>query len=594
MKKVFAALLFICIYHVTVSQVIPDSLRTGWSNAGLQSFFVDTTNVIDVTSFGAAGDGITNDFPAIASAINSIAGHSGIVFFPPGTYLLNSALNLPDSAVLKGAGSGQTTLTFNLGGVTGNCINVIASQPYPFYPVQGGFQKGSFKIICDSAMNFNAGDFAELREANGAWDTSPQPWADHAVGQIVKVTSVIGDTIFIEHALRIDYDSSLNVEIRKTSMRSNVSIQCMHIIRTDSTAPSVNYGIYFSYAGNCLVRGVEMERTIGALILAEASMALEITGNYFHHAYEYTGSSTKGYGVVMAKHSGENKIENNIFRHLRHAMLVTHGANGNVYSYNYSIEPTRSEFPTDLGGDISLHGFYPFSNLFEGNICQNLMIDQANGPSGPFNTFFRNRVELYGIVISSGTVTTDRNNFVGNDITGTGLGQGQYILTGASHFTYGNNDNGVIEPPGTNVLNDTSYYLSSLPSFWNITEAFPNIGTPNPVTGQNIPSRQRFISGNNFTLCGPDVIAAIIQWQYGADVTIFPNPVAGELRIKDAELRIKEIEIYNVFGERVFSENQEPGGENQVVMNVSSLKPGVYFVRVTTDTEISVAKFVKE
>ncbi|HLG34442.1 MAG TPA: glycosyl hydrolase family 28-related protein, partial [Bacteroidia bacterium] len=390
-KKIISVLFLVLLYGAACAQVIPDSLRAEWSYAGLQNFYVDTNNVADVTTFGATGNGTTNDYPAVLAAINSLSGNSGIVYFPPGNYLLNSTINLPDSVVLKGASSAQTTLTFNFGGATGNCINVQASQPHPFYPVQSGYGKDSFRILCDSAMNFAAGDYAELRQQNGAWDTNPASWADYSVGQMLKVTGIDGDTIFLEHALRIDYDSGLNVEIRRVNMRSNVSVQCMHIVRTDSTAPSVNYGIYFYYAANCLVRGVELEHTIGSLIAAEFSTALEITGSYFHHAYDYSGTSTKGYGVTVASHTGESKIENNIFRHLRHAMSVKQGANGNVYSYNYSIEPTRTEFPTDLGGDISLHGHYAFSNLFEGNICQNLMIDQAWGPSGPFNTFFRNR-----------------------------------------------------------------------------------------------------------------------------------------------------------------------------------------------------------
>ncbi|HLG34079.1 MAG TPA: T9SS type A sorting domain-containing protein, partial [Bacteroidia bacterium] len=208
----------------------------------------------------------------------------------------------------------------------------------------------------------------------------------------------------------------------------------------------------------------------------------------------------------------------------------------------------------------------------------------------------RNRVELYGIVISPGTVNTDRNNFVGNDITGTGSGHGQYILPGAMHFTYGNNDNGTILPPGTNVLNDTTYYLNASPTFWNITEPFPNIGTPNPVTGQNNPARQRFLSGSNFTLCGPDVINVGVisaQHQNSFHTLIYPNPVTNEFTIQNSKFTIESIDVYDVVGARVknLTPFPSPGGEGRSAsIDVSMLSPGIYFVAVRDEKNNLVTK----
>jgi hypothetical protein len=67
------------------AQIIPDSLRTDWSYAGLQNFYVDTSNVVNVLNFGAAGNGISNDYAAIVNAVNSLNGNSGIVYFPAGS-----------------------------------------------------------------------------------------------------------------------------------------------------------------------------------------------------------------------------------------------------------------------------------------------------------------------------------------------------------------------------------------------------------------------------------------------------------------------------------------------------------------------------
>ena len=81
-RKTYTTILLLSVSVYLHAQVITDSIRVDWSYAGLVNNYVDTTNVADVTSFGATGNGTTNDYTSVMSAINSLAGHSGIVFFP--------------------------------------------------------------------------------------------------------------------------------------------------------------------------------------------------------------------------------------------------------------------------------------------------------------------------------------------------------------------------------------------------------------------------------------------------------------------------------------------------------------------------------
>ncbi len=67
--------------------------------------------------YGAVGDGVTNDTPAVAAAIAAAnAAGGGTVFFPPGTYLLEEdagaciVMTSVDNITLCGAGVGCTTL----------------------------------------------------------------------------------------------------------------------------------------------------------------------------------------------------------------------------------------------------------------------------------------------------------------------------------------------------------------------------------------------------------------------------------------------------------------------------------------------------
>ena len=79
------------------------------------------------------------------------------------------------------------------------------------------------------------------------------------------------------------------------------------------------------------------------------------------------------------------------------------------------------------------------------------------------------------------------------------------------------------------------------------------------------------------------------------NVLIFPNPTENELRIHPnaigTELRIESIEIYNVFGEKVYSETIS-GTQKEI--NIKTLAAGIYFVKVKSEKEERVAMFVKQ
>src|SRR5690625_4114687 len=68
---------------------------------------------VNVKTFGAKGDGKTNDTIAIDNAINSI--DRGTIFFPPGIYIVDHrlnqrAVNLKTNINVVGSGVGSTTI----------------------------------------------------------------------------------------------------------------------------------------------------------------------------------------------------------------------------------------------------------------------------------------------------------------------------------------------------------------------------------------------------------------------------------------------------------------------------------------------------
>lgn len=492
--------LILCAYCLCgMAQVIPVDQRVDWTNVGYQGTIPNPATVLNVMDYGAVADGVTDDHGAIAAAINALGGSAGVVFLPTGVYLLNSTFSLPAGTVLRGEGSDATFLKFDLSSSGYTCINVGGSAPGSFVNVTGGLTKESNTLTLADASQFALGDYAELLQDNGAWDTNPATWASNSVGQIVKITAISGNTLTIEQPLRIDYDLTLNPRIRKIVPKQNVGIECLNIERVADVSTGAGYNIYFNMAANCWVKGIESNKSVGSHIILNACTNIEVTGNYIHHSFIYNGSGTRGYGVTLIHHSGQNLIENNIFQHLRHAMSVKQGANGNVLAYNYALETNRSEFINDYGGDISLHGHYAFANLFEGNVVQNLMIDDYWGPTGPYNAYFRNRVEWYGIVVTS--PSSVGQNFVGNEITSSVIFHGMYNLAGTATVEYGNNVRGSIMPSGTEVLDDVSYYLTATPEFWEVADCFPSVGVPNVIDVGKLPAKARFESGGLRTVC---------------------------------------------------------------------------------------------
>lgn len=478
------------------AQVIPLQQRVDWSHAGYPGNVPQPEKIVNIMDFMAAGNGMVNDQPAISKAIASFQGNPGVVYFPAGIYLLQSPITVPSHIVLRG--QGNTSRLHFAHSSTG--LSISGKFGSNFVSVLSGYEKDSQSIVLDDASLFQPGDYAEIRQKNGEWDTKPASWATFSVGQIVRIEKIEQNILYLETPLRISYAASLSPEIRKILPAENAGIEMLYLERTDTSTTGTGHNISFNLAVKCWVKAIESNKSQGSHCMIGQSSQVEITGCYFHHAYKYDGGGTRGYGVTLNNHAGQCLIENNIFRYLRHAMMTKHGANGNVFSYNYSIEPYRNgdwEFPQDFPGDISLHGHFSYGNLFEGNIVQTIFIDQTWGPSGPYNTIFRNRAELYGIIMTSDQ--TSHQNFVGNEVTKKGILYGKYVLTGIGHFAYANNILGNIQPNAVSTLSDNSYYLAERPCFWNLPQ-WPCIGIPYSINSYSIPARERYLSGKNFTI----------------------------------------------------------------------------------------------
>ncbi len=231
-----------------------------------------------------------------------------------------------------------------------------------------------------------------------------------------------------------DNKNCINVGSNTETMEK-VGIEDLWIVRQDnSDSANTNTGnnIHFSHTNNCWVIGVESTTPVTSHIRMIESNHNYVAGCYFDNAHRH-GDGGQGYGAFIEYNSHHILVENNIFRRLRHSMVVQNGAHHNVFGYNTvkksentSIEdwgpdgvaPWMENFakwimssivPGDYTGDLICHGessqHYggpyegPYENLFEGNVCNSIQIDSFWGQNKKHNTFFRNKSSKYGIAI---------------------------------------------------------------------------------------------------------------------------------------------------------------------------------------------------
>ena len=69
----------------------------------------------NVQDFGAVGNGTTDDSAAIQAAINSFGSNAGTVYFPQGSYLVATAINLDDKRGIRLVGTGALLISNNPG-----------------------------------------------------------------------------------------------------------------------------------------------------------------------------------------------------------------------------------------------------------------------------------------------------------------------------------------------------------------------------------------------------------------------------------------------------------------------------------------------
>lgn len=423
-RKIFIGLLAAIMpisFATAATGFIPSSRSIDWSQAGIPGGIPSASWPVAATLSPSGG---ADDSVAIQNAINAAPARSVIVL-NPGTYKLyrsskvcqgksddyasgvyEAGLCLTDKSIaLRGAGPNQTILQYGDGA---NIISMgrtyLSSSQVTFINITSGATKGSTQIALQSTSGITAGSYLTVTQ-NNPTDTDGKPLVDtngyaggadsghslpnNAMTQIVRVTAVSSNNVTLEYPLYFDYNNA--PKVYKLNMIENVGLENLRLQSTASSGTGIIYkNINLESCAHCWVKNVESDLAVDrSHVYLSDVYGSEISNNYLYDGYNHNSGAS--YSVFLEFRNSANVIQNNIIRKARHSMVMN-GGSGNVWGYNYIVDPYMGEYHNSLAED-NTHGAHPYMNLWEGNVTPNIEFDFAHGSSS-HNTVFRNYINL--------------------------------------------------------------------------------------------------------------------------------------------------------------------------------------------------------
>jgi hypothetical protein len=503
--------LFLLFGSLLKGTPLPASRTIDWSQVGIPGG-VPSANWPIYTTLSPSGT--PDDSVAIQTALNA-APPGSVVLLNPGTYLLHRSsivgynhaddwprgvyecgLYLNKSVVLRGAGPDKTVLKYGDGA---NIVSVgntfLSASDAVFIPITSAALKGATSIALANTTNISAGSYLVITQTNppdadgtplvntdgyGGDSASGHDLRNYAMTQIDRVVSVTRTTVTLERPLYFDYVNGPTV-YELPGVVENAGLENLRVQSTASSGTGMVYkNINLESCSHCWVVNCESDWCVDkSHIYLSDCYGCEIRNNYVYEAYSH--NSGEDYSIYLEFRNSENLIENNIARKARHSMIMN-GGSGNVFAYNFCIEPYMGEYPNSLP-ENDTHGAHPYMNLWEGNIAPNFEFDFTHGSSS-HNTVFRNYFN-----------TTSTNPATGQPMT-----SALYAVVVAYYNNYENmlgNVIGLNGSPSTAGVYQINADATQVPCIYKIGY-YDDGGTSTPNAALSAKVEQTMLRGGNW------------------------------------------------------------------------------------------------
>jgi hypothetical protein len=278
-----------------------------------------SSTIVNVISYGASGNGSTDDTAAINSAIAALA-PGDTLEFPEGTYLVTSLHPISVSGVtIDGSNNtakiiskttqGGPFFTIGHGGLgqTGNVtcsgwpgagsgapLSATANEQSSTFSTNSalsGVSAGSYVLLLQGGEDSSGGS------GNTTCDTSG------CRGELVNISAVDGATYTVATTLHDTYSPSNSaIACPIPGMISRLILQNITLDGGSSTTQTTgNYwGVEFNDCADCTISGVTFQNALGAALLHSLSY-----GNTFSNI-TVTGAGSEGCGAAVQGYGNSN------------------------------------------------------------------------------------------------------------------------------------------------------------------------------------------------------------------------------------------------------------------------------------------------
>ena len=376
----------------------------------------------------------------------------------------------------------------------------------------------------------------------------------------------------------------VNAQWQNTNFPYSDCINCFAVSDTNIYAGTVGGGVFFSN-----------DNGTSWVALNNGLTNLTVASLLIHGSNIFAG--TNGGGVFLSTNSGNNWTAiNNGLTNLNISSLATDGTN--VYAGTYN--GTGSVFITsNTGSSWTLINNGLPSNAYVTSIA----VSGSNIFVGLYNQG--------GVYLSSnnGALWTAVNSGLTNKDVMSLMISGTDIFAGIDNAVYLSNNNGGSWNLASNGLTNiqqiwqfaasgtTDIYVGTWSSgvFHSTTNG--SLWTPinTGLSGIDLRVVSLAISGTTLFagVCSNygaiwkrplSEITSTLEIEHDIPFLVYPNPSTGTLKLESDKLEIQNVEVYNLFGEKVFqTSNINHQIENEI--NLSFLSKGVYLVRVYDESK---------